>query len=491
MAQFFVPASGSYSENNFSAGAYDPLNTGNDVLSQGDFLWQVSVCDANASGSEAFEWDFYIPYPSLYHGLTSFYYDDAQDPDVCIVSDVNMAADVYGIAVYYSPSQTDFILEVFVLSNPCISVAVTGLTGGNVNNLHVINIDSDEQNHFAIVYEDDNGDIYCQTGSIVTTVLTLNCTPLQIWTGGTMPDVTVHKGASSYEHIVFTFIDGNGDVQVYDDDYVNYTSGGGCTPALNYLYNSPPVYSFNRPRIASNPNGSTLLWTVVVEDNNGGDYFIDGFTENGSGVTARIYNDGSLYPNYDITDASNLRPVVTYDYAEDNIFVGWTFNNSAPVYPYNNPGDPDEADYPVMLVCDLNGDPITHTSYLEVPNVVNTNPSTETYAELSIAARFSRVYTYFTYSCATGCDDIYTKDVPQTASQLRAAPGVTDAEDALLYPNPFTDEFTVHFNFDNVHAIVFDVTGKILLSAFGNEEGINNQLRDFAKNLTEGIYVNY
>jgi hypothetical protein len=58
-----------------------------------------------------------------------------------------------------------------------------------------------------------------------------------------------------------------------------------------------------------------------------------------------------------------------------------------------------------------------------------------------------------------------------------------------VFPNPFTDELKVNFDFDYAQVSVYDITGKILLNAFGNEARINSQLNAIAKNLSQGIYL--
>jgi hypothetical protein len=418
-------------------------------------------------------------------------------------------------------------MEAFDLhTNACTTLVLQGLTPTAYSQYqynHSINIDGNENNHFAIDWEDDYNDIWLNTGSIGTgNAPVLDCSvPISVTYDGKTPDVAMHDGGccSGTEHIFVTYIAtagnslyGTNDLVVEDEDY-DYIAGpsGVClwdypNYDLDYVYTGSFIYS--NPRIAANGAGYDPLWTVVFEESDGSNNYISGWTYNPNISAVPVqhyYNDASSNSPGEISDAPNNKPVVSYANGdESNIYIGWTFNNVGPVYTFNSTGAKN-AIYPIVLYLDNAGELECNSTYdgkyWEVPNDVSNNgsPPDNNNQTLSLASRFDRTYllcTYNNYDANTSSNnDVFYKLPYQNVNGLKqeTAGGVSDIA-PLFSPNPFntsTALVPLHslVGLTDLQLTVSDIMGRTIFTIHGNASSLNKNLSSLSSALESGIYL--
>jgi hypothetical protein len=503
---YFAPASGTYTDNTSGASSSSVNNTGNDRRWFGNtnVTLNVNVWDGNSPG---IGWDD----DNGHTGTLSLAYSDAVDPDVCLVAETSSPYIIYAIVAYYSPGQGRYYYQPFRWSFSLYTFSAGAAQSFQAANCfgNTINIDGDTYEHFAIVWDmldassgcSGNYDVWCVTG-YVGPGLYCSSTPQQINDYGSgqygmMPDVALYDqtGIAAYEQIVITYVltssstTSPGDLEVDDDIFNNFS---GCSPAVNRnIYGGVyRVYDYYYPRIASVNGGlASLAWTVVLEDNDGSsNYLIAGWTlpVNGNPVTNHIYNDGSATncPG-DISTVVNLRPAVTYDDQDAYVYVGWTYDNSGGGWtgsPYMATGDDI---YPIVLLCDANGDITNNALYLEKPNTLS--PSGDVMGAISIAGRYDRNYLLFTHYFVAA-SDVYYKLVPPSVTPLRKETAGPVTEETLLFPNPNDGNFTIEYQLENGNSSfqIYTTLGEIIYSKELNKP--SGQQNISLKNLPSGIY---
>jgi len=562
-AQIFLAASEPdyvYATNNCTyttvAGRTGIQNTGNDVLdaavppSGPGALVHVSVWDDNYSTSRGMLGWSWNDGTNCYSGTIALGHStvtDIKDPDVALIYYTNSSNQwrVIPVVVYYGKdgSNYKFYCEGFGISGSsvtCTSITLDVLKDYSTTNQtnHVINIDSDEDAHFAIVWEDDANDIWCNTGSLSGNAPALDCTSptyINIFaTGhhGKTPDVAMHEGNSGTEPIFITFITtaawgayAAGDVVVESKTYADVS--------VNCNWNSPTTdfnaapqsgYTYSYPRIAANGLNYDALWTVVLQERNAAYYLISGYTHyyyyeclNPPTCTSygwvwhtdkHIYNDGSTSPG-NISHEPNALPVVAYVPTSNNMYIGWTFDNSSGYYPTGGDGaGAKDAIYPVALYITYTG-VLECSDYWEVPKPVcepsSSSPcpggTSDDYSTLSLACRYAMdntklLCTYYFDDNSTGSgNDVFYKLPAIGGTSLRKETAAANTETEIRFaPNPFTSSVEIVIpnaerNLPDMRLTIYDITGKELFAFTGNTETLNVKVAKASTELESGIYL--
>lgn len=490
-AQWFDPAT--VSSNASSSSSSGVVNTGNDRRWFGltNVTLNVNVWDGSSPG---IGWDDNAGNT----GTLGLYYSDAMDPDVCLVAETSSPYTIYAVVVYYSPGQKAYYYQPFRWS-----FTSYWLTAGSPQPFQsancfgkTVNIDGDTYEHFAIVWDmldassgcSGNSDVWCVVGYVGPTLFTCANSPFKINDAannqyGMMPDVALYDqtGTGAYERIVITYIltsgstTNPGNLEVDDTRFIDLTTSP-CSFTANLtrnFANFAPTYDYYYPRIASVNGGiSSLAWTVVLEDNDGSsNWLIAGYTRliGSPTVVGHIYNDGSE-PNAPggssgiISTVPNLRPAVTYDDQDAKVFIGWTFDNSGGSFTTpNTPGASATAIFPIVLLCDANGDIVSSTLFWEVPLGMSGGEDMES---IFIAGRYDRYYVLYTYY-DLNAGDVYYKLVDPATSPLRKETTGPIEESLLLYPNPNNGKFTIEHQLPkgNCFLEIFNTLGEKVFSS--------------------------
>lgn len=435
-----------------------------------------------------------------------------------------------------------------------------------------INIDG-ERNNYVIAFDDSAGNIYGMTGTIVDTLPGLNNNGAIILVAhGRYPDVSINNVDDS-NRVYFAYVDtlstldqhGN-PILTYENLKVDYCAFDTLRQGISLANASVIRFEsetqggtrIRYPRIASPRNGSapnvasgmyingnqtvhvddfTVVWEEAAWTNGyPEDYAIYGLnrchdcdtthpgsTTYGSSSTPEItyiqynhvYSVGYSYSPYDIWDVPNTRPVVTYDYDANHVWVGWEFDNNnidtVRYPPYTGVSSMLRATYPIVMKCDPKAQPIDSitsmpSEYLVVPVDYTTNsngtlydasPSHSLSHSLSIAGRNNSdcLYSFYFEGGNPNRPDriVYTKSVAQSNSVLRLAfnEGQTNIESyevktlfgivAIPEGTSITDYI---FNLN-----LYDISGKNLVQEKGNIYRLEEVYKSISDIYSEGIYV--
>jgi WD40 repeat protein len=152
----FVGASAS--ETNTGVSVY-VSNTGNDILTDGDFTFKVSVwSDLNAPGIGWYVYD--QAGVNTYTGNNGFLSGTIDYADVCLVKE---GSDIFAVVAWADAQNSCWYSECFQWTGSAFTWISYGfLFSGTFGT--TVNIDSDDNGHFVIVFDDDNQNIYAVTG---------------------------------------------------------------------------------------------------------------------------------------------------------------------------------------------------------------------------------------------------------------------------------------------------------------------------------------
>lgn len=160
-----------------------------------------------------------------------------------------------------------------------------------------MNVDADDNGGFVIALHKVSK-LFVFTGSVSTGVATFNNSGTEVFIdSGSYPDLCVFNDGN--DHVVhLVYVDASGDLIISAHDHADLASGSGTPVGTPVTVNpTSSAYSFHFPRIACpGPAIGTLNdWTVVSEETDGTDDYIEGF--NNISGTARIdYTPGAGAP---------------------------------------------------------------------------------------------------------------------------------------------------------------------------------------------------
>jgi hypothetical protein len=446
-----------------------PRATGNDILEDGwSDVFKVSVWDVSSR----------LGYQknSGTVGTVALQNSNTWDPDVCLALDAG--GDIHALVVYYDITNSNFILEVYDWSGSAFTLQTGSpivLANGISNSYdYSINIDSDDDGNFVIVFnEGTNDELFIVTGdhsSFSAVNLNNGGNPVALGRYGKTPDVCIYGDGTN--RITYTYINTSGNSVLVDSDDFSTLAGGG-TANSNVHSGNPTSNGVYFPRIACplGGNGSSDDWTVVFQATDATTVWeIWGYAFN-SGMmnpTARHY---TFYSGYtDLTARQNLWPVVAYNNASTpTITVGWSFDHSGGGY-----GASWTAFLPIVLICDDDGVPTTSGDYFEIPISLGNSWIGDF---LSLSGRFATDDLYITYweSNASTSNDVYhkVKTTISTATDVRLT--TIDFED-------FSNEAKILLN-------LYDLTGRKIYTRVVSLEQIKPFLETEMKYLSTNIYI--
>jgi hypothetical protein len=303
--------------------------SGNDIHEVNGTDYEVAVF--NNQGNDAFlGWRVgsAIGYASIGAGNL------VQFPDVCVVK--NSSNQVFALVTYFDITTEEIKMVTYQWNSGAQTfnnISQTVVSPGFVGN--TLQIASDDNGAFAIVWDDPSGPIQLAfgeaTGSSQPSLL-LGGQAFQL-DNGVQPDVCVFRSSSTGDrqvNVVYVNTVGVIAADGYDwDDLIN----GNISPVI--MYRSPNAdLQYQFPKIACPPSayGKKEDFTIVTEDtDNNSTWYIKGFNKNfnsSATIAQFIYNNGSSNNSpWNISTVPNTRPVVAYDHLYETIWVGWNVDN--------------------------------------------------------------------------------------------------------------------------------------------------------------------
>ena len=238
------------------------------------------------------------------------------NPDVALIYPHNDS--VYAIVVYYSPGESGYIYESYVIekTNPTVLILndrqllATVATPPGIND-NGIRVDANMNGDFVIVWDDiANKQISLIPGYIYAGEPVLDCPGTQPCTGYapillpysevTAPDVALsNNGIPNYGSVFISFLNYDRNKVIVDYQMLEDLWYTGFSPVPNVI-NPNNIYNkdysgslFGRPRIAAPGNGPEEDWSVVHRVDFSGDHHICGNTRNASVDYLHNYTDNS------------------------------------------------------------------------------------------------------------------------------------------------------------------------------------------------------
>ncbi len=374
-----------------------------------------------------------------------------------MVLTIDGTGDVHALVVYYSNAQNAYIIEDYVWGSSTFSINGSPQFIDYQNNFEsAINIDSDYDGYFVIVWEGQSTQILGMTGNVSSGALSLNSSSYIGSVGsGTFPDVCLSNHSNDSIH--YCYLE-SGRLYVDMDSYSSLSMGVSANSLIN-SYTPLCTFAFGPPRIACpNPNvGNAMDWAMVVSEYKIGTayniYMYNNDFSNGL-VGPIICNDGTWFtspPYPDLTSEDNYNPVVTYD-DQSNIYVGWNMNNLSTIL--NTPGATWESIYPIVLLCGVNG-PATNAPYWDVPQNGN---NSEIRDYLSLSGKNAANYVLCSYYFNDG-SDVETKSVLDSPNNpgLRTHP-------SSYFENSEQENLSKFKDYDNLNMIIYELTGRIVMN---------------------------
>ncbi len=485
-AQFTNP---SLPDQSYSAGTVSGRNTGCDSKEFNGDVYRVSVWEPTGT-TQSFGWAVTLG-STLYTGTLPFSVSSVMgDPDVCLLKKP-ITDEIFAAVVYYDVNNGEWDLELYewdLSSTQFVSASIffqlaTGTFGTSIN----IDGNDHSDSEFTIVWDDVDDAIHTTVGDMASLVLYNDLT----LTSGNYPDASMFYDGT-YDVVHLTFIDGNGDVQVWDYDFSDLVSGNASSPTT-LLSQSPQnngVYSY--PRIACPPGsaGSVSDWTVVLEevDMTGPTYYIVGYND-ATGNTQFIYNDGNAPSPADLTGVPNYYVSVCYDnnYPNDGIWVGWQFDDVAFPYQYSSmiyANYIDIAGYSIVLKCDQDAIPLGTPDYLQVPTSITANNG-DLSGFLSLAGRYGLDELFLTFQNITvngsNVYDINYKIITGASGISALKTDETTSDNQIILPQPSRE--------DMLEMIVYSPQGQIITKGFVMGAAVSNTLSELLHRVPDAVYL--
>jgi hypothetical protein len=455
-------------------------NTGNDVLDYGGQTYEVMVCDDPNGNNALFGWRVgsNIGYIPIGPGVV-------KDPDVCLVK--NGSNLIYAIVAFYDSNVGQFMYQVYFWMNSqqiFNQFAPVTISSGNYH--RAINIDSDDQGNFAIVWDEPGNNISMVIGSSTGAQppqlnLSGAVIPLQ---PGSEPDVACFRQqATGFRQVDVAYKNTSGYIIV---DFYKYNDliGGNFVPTEGFR--SPLadlVYRYPRIACPLTATGQPEDFTVVVEDSDGSStWYIKAFNSNKCCTptfVTTLYNDGSTgYSPYNLTLVPNTRPVVTYDNVDNTIWVAWNIDNSwglltAPGAPFGR--------YPVALAGDKRGEVTLGANYLLIPYGIGFNASL---LNVSMSgAKSSKVM--FTYN-DMDVMEMFSKSSNHLSSIYSLRSGNVSGIQAWINQVLIGEKYASE---SDVQIQIMDISGKLIYKGGSTIGDLMDKIQTIKSTLNPGIYL--
>lgn len=439
------------------SGISNAQNTGNYSISFENSYFQVMCWDGDQPG---------IGWGKDNNPESSFQFDGSnigaiEDPDVVLYAVNN---NLYAFFIYLITGNAYYERWEYSAGNWNIYTNAT-LLAGTTGNCSTPNVDIDDQNHLAAVWQEGNT-IKLITGNIqsVNNMYTILAgSSSQTYE---TPDVSVlHDNSSPYlVNINITYLNNsngnyNFNVDWFEFYYPTSTYGNFYSLQLN------SSYTYGKPRIAAPVYTANYFhykdFSAVIREFDGSRYNLLSITrfhqQNSPLMTANSYPD--------ITSSICTEPAITY--INDNIFIAFKTN-------YINGNDFDI----FQKRLNYKGDIGSYNYY----SVVNDNTIGDQTTP-SISGRYGLgLKAFYTFSDNYSGEILY-KNSYYTNQNLRVSKKIADA---YIYPNPASGSFTLNLkDFSKPSSIsISDVQGKILI----NQLIKDSQSQIDINSLKPGIY---
>jgi hypothetical protein len=427
-AQIFVPPA--LTEVSYNVGPIQPRNTGSDILELGGGdIYRVSVWEPTVNG-DGFGW--LVDYGgNTYTGTLPFQnLSSMGDPDVCLVHSVDLGQ-VLAFIVYYDQSSSTWYVESYYWDTSSLTFVIAytpyALDVGGVGT--TINIDgtATPDGKFVVVWDDASNATYATVGDANSYIIANKI----FIRDGTSPDLSIYVDAlGNYNVVHIALLNSGVDLTVLDFDFADLAVSNTSNVVTALAAQSPPNGGvFRYPRIASptDINNAPNEWTVVAEEYvaSGPQHYIVAY--NNGNTTPLYYNDG-VGGNPLLIDDANYFPVVCYDrnYPANGagIWVGWNFACDKSNFAYSNIIN--NAEYGIIMNCDLNAIPLTADCWILPDNITPNNGDLAGF--ISMAGRYAsdRIFITFAKHVVNGSmvEDVFYKDVANVsaATSMRIAP---------------------------------------------------------------------
>jgi hypothetical protein len=472
---------------NVSSGlSITPWNLNNDIIDIGSDSYGITTYSVPSSVSASgIAWNATVSSVTYTNSTPFSIYTDVNDiyfPDVCLIYDAsnNELHAVAAYYVYFSTSTYAFQVEDFLWNGTAfISNGVTTLESGSGSNQgHSVNIDSDDDGNFVIVYDNGDYEVKAAAGS-VNGGFNIIIYPYVWAPDSKMPDVCIGNNNGN-RYVCVSRIDVNsGDLFVDDADLGSFQAAGVYT-STTYL--NPTFGLLYFPRIAA-PNYTTLGndFTVVVEEDDHLNFVIYGINVVSTSPSVYVYNDGSIITGTgtNLTSIENLLPVVAYN-ADQKVWVGWNVNNlSGNISGGSNSAI--AANFSVALFCDEYADPIS-TEYWVVPDNLSNG---DEYMYLALSSRHSASTTdlYLSYNNYSPYNELLTKRVTPGIGSLREKKPISESNTSI-------NNFLLSIDQEQELFIsIYDVNGRLILSDNANAIKVKEIIDDKSKLNSQSIYL--
>jgi hypothetical protein len=419
---------------------------------------------------------------------------DLMDMEVTIV--VDGAGTYYIVASYYKNGAGHYY-QVFKWTTAGIGAIGAPVLLNAQSGYSRISIDGFRCRYFTITWDDLGTGIRALAGVTSGGGVTFGTAATIVGSSQqAFPDVEVYN-ASGTPRVSFVYFlnnnaAGQGNITVSDIPWATVMAGGGIAPAVidvnpsAFAYWTPGTFtmytaagpgSLNLDR----PDDHTIgNWSYIYTD----DFQRIKARMRSTGLlTTFVLNNGSIAPLIDLTTSMgnpmiNYWPTIAFDNDGENIHYGW--------YSYY-PG----AEY-VALKMHVNGTLLV-SDYMTVSNVPNlSGTQAMQFSKQNEDARLFATYTM--YSSAT---DYYlnNKYVPWGASAFKTTgvENVSDAQDVLFFPNPYTNELNIQLpaemNAQFLTISVTDITGRKMDVYGGMGNLINSHLNQVSRTWVPGMYL--
>ena len=355
-------------QTSYSATIMNSRNTECDDMDYNGDHFRITSYGSIGNSNGGIAWDV----TSSGTGKLSFGLANVLNTDVSLINDAN--GTVYAVAVYTDGHR--ILMEVYKWSGGAfVSFGSTSIVAYSLSVIFgtSLKMDASYNGDFVIVWDDPNGTIISETGSLVGGTPTLSGNRVTINASNcSFPDVAIYNNSPEIAHISYLDYNSlslnNGVLTVEDHSFSSLASG---SASITSTFTAAAIGNdfYTSPRIASTDNsGNVDDWTVVYEDDYTVSsvithYYIKSHNNSGAG-TSYTYNNSSVGPSLNISGSDNAIPVVTYDYNGD-VWVGWNFDDNA-----NGYGGA-QAIYPIVLKCDNVAAPVPFsgiTTFWEVPD---------------------------------------------------------------------------------------------------------------------------
>lgn len=475
-----LPPPTTFSDNSYAAGTAQGRNTGCDILQFAGDTYRVGVWEPLGT-TRAIGWDVNYLGTNYSSNNTLSISGYIIDPDVCLLRDVS--GNIYAAVCYHNVTNSCYYLEVFQWNTSSFTFNSVYLNNFFTTPFGTtVNIDGNTTmtGEFTIVWDDAGGRIYSAVGDMSGGIITINLHGSGV--AGFSPDVSMYEdGSNDVVHI--TYIDLNtGFLNVVDYTYAALIAGNTTSPNI-VLNVGSYLQDWAFPRIASpGPiGGSVNEWTVVAEDYNTslniGPWHIVGYN---NGIGPMVYNDGSLSPLVNLNGKANFYTSVCYsdNYPNNGIYVGWTFSNFSPI-PYTYPGALINTEYPIVLACDRNANPLVGCSYWQVPTSI-TNNNSDISGFLSLASRHANNEMFLTYqNIIVGGSLLWDVD-------YKMATGINGISSLKIADNNISNNTICKLLLTEIEC--YSIDGKLLFK-HDKLEDLNTKIKTYLKNRNDQILI--